>query len=130
MGFYHTGLHIGLNEYTFAGHNGTHTGVIEVTPKTNTPNFKEAILLGKTTKNWREILKIIDKVKEAFPGNSYHFIRKNCNSFSNALAEALLGKGVPGYVNRMAGIGSVFLDIDDFVRMRPYDPKYEVSRKL
>lgn len=75
-------------------------------------------------------MKIIDEVKEAFPGNSYHFIRKNCNSFSNALAEALLGKGVPGYVNRMAGIGSVFLDIDDFVRMRPYDPKYEVSRKL
>lgn len=53
FGFYHTGIHIGLNEYTFAGHNGTHTGVMEVTPKTNTPNFKEAIFLGKTMKNWR-----------------------------------------------------------------------------
>lgn len=53
FGFYHTGIHIGLNEYTFAGHNGSHTGVMEVTPKTNTPNFREAIHLGKTSLHWR-----------------------------------------------------------------------------
>lgn len=80
-------------------------------------------------KSWREILKILDDLREAFPGNSYHIARKNCNSFSNALAEALLGKGIPGYINRMASIGSFFMDIDDFVRMRPYDSKYETSLK-
>jgi hypothetical protein len=124
LGFYHTGIHIGLNEYTFAGHNGSHTGVVEVTPKTNTPNLRESILLGKTMKHWREITKILDELREAFPGNSYHIARKNCNSFSNAFSLALLGKGIPGYVNRMASIGSFFMDIDDFIRMRPYDAKY------
>lgn len=53
LGFYHTGIQLGLNEYTFAGHNGSHTGVIEVTPKTNTPNLRESLLIGKTNKNWR-----------------------------------------------------------------------------
>jgi hypothetical protein len=66
----------------------------------------------------------LDDLREKFPGNSYHYMRKNCNSFSNALAEALLGEEIPGYINRMAKIGSFFLDIDDFVRMRPYDSKY------
>lgn len=56
-------------------------------------------------------------------------MRKNCNAFSNALSEALLGKKIPGYVNRMASLGSVFLDIDDFIRMRPYDGKYETKLK-
>ena len=28
LGFYHTGIQLGLNEYTFAGHNGAHTGVL------------------------------------------------------------------------------------------------------
>jgi hypothetical protein len=60
--------------------------VVEVTPKTNTPNFREAVLLGKTMKSMREIIKILDDLKDAFPGNSYHISRKNCNSFSNAFA--------------------------------------------
>jgi hypothetical protein len=102
---------------------------MEVTPKTNTPNFREAIHLGKTTLHWREINKILDDLREAFPGNSYHVIRKNCNTFSNCLCEALLGKKIPGYVNRMANIGKVFLEVDDFIRMRPYDSKFEVSAK-
>ena len=40
-----------------------------------------------------------------------------------------MGKGIPGYINRMAFLGSVLLDIDDFVRMRPYDDKFEVKMK-
>ena len=78
-------------------------------------------------KHWREITKILDDLKEAFPGNSYHVARKNCNSFSNALAEALLDKGIPGYINRIASIGSFFMDIDDFIRMKPHDAKYQNS---
>jgi hypothetical protein len=41
----------------------------------------------------------------------------------------LLGKGIPGYINRIANIVSFFMDIEDFVRMKPYDSKFEVSFK-
>lgn len=49
LGVYHTGIEIGASEYTFGYHDGSYTGVMEVAPKTNHPNFRESILLGKTT---------------------------------------------------------------------------------
>ena len=70
---------------------------------------------------------MLEGIKEKFPGNSYHLIRKNCNTFTNCFAEALLHKPIPGWVNRMANIGKFFIEINDFFGMRPYDPRYETS---
>lgn len=30
---------------------------------------------------------------------------RNCNHFANALCTQLLGKGIPGYLNRLAFVG-------------------------
>lgn len=54
-------------------------------------------------------------------------IRKNCNTFTNCVCEALLHKEIPGYVNRLANMGKCLMELDDFFRLRPYDKKYEVS---
>jgi hypothetical protein len=40
LGFYHTGIEFGSTEYTFAGHDGPETGIMEVSPKVNHPNFR------------------------------------------------------------------------------------------
>ena len=40
LGFYHSGIEIGSAEYTFGGHQGTDTGVMQVAPKVNHPNFR------------------------------------------------------------------------------------------
>lgn len=85
LGFYHSGIEIGSTEYTFAGHEGSHTGVMEVSPKVNHPNFRESISLGKTSLAPHEIHKIIDSLRDRFPGNSYDVIRKNCNTFTNCV---------------------------------------------
>lgn len=85
LGFYHTGIQFGSTEYTFAGHDGSETGVMEVSPKVNHPNFRETILLGKTTMPLYEIHKVIDNLRDKFPGNSYNTIRKNCNTFTNCV---------------------------------------------
>lgn len=74
-----------------------------------------------------QIAKIIDSLRDKFPGDSYDVIRKNCNTFTNCLSEAILHKKIPGYVNRLANMAKVFYEIDDFLRMRPYNEKYEVS---
>lgn len=60
LGFYHTGLEIGSREFTFGYHDGPSTGVMEVAPKVNHPNFRESILMGKTTASYKKIESIID----------------------------------------------------------------------
>jgi hypothetical protein len=51
-------------------------------------------------------------------------IRKNCNTFTNCVCEAVLHKKIPGFVNRLANMAKIFYEIDDFFRMRPYNEKY------
>lgn len=99
---------------------------MEVSPKVNHPNFRESVLLGRTAASSREVQKIVDELKEKFEGKSYHVIRKNCNTFTNAVCEALLKKKIPGWVNRLANMGKAMIEIQDFVMIRPYDPMYEV----
>lgn len=127
LGFYHTGIQLDLKEFTFGGHQGNETGVMEVPPKTNHPNFRESILLGKTSYSYREIYNMLDSIKEKFPGNSYHLIRKNCNTFTNCFSEALLHKPIPSWVDRMAKIGRFFTEASDFLAMRPYESRWETA---
>lgn len=67
---------------------------------------------------------IIDSLRDRFSGNSYHLIRKNCNTFTNALATAILNAPIPSWIDRMAGIGRFFLITSDFFAMRTHDPKF------
>jgi hypothetical protein len=70
---------------------------------------------------------MLDNIKEKFPGNSYHVIRKNCNTFTNCFCEALLNQPIPSWVDRMAGIARFFLVAQDFIAMRPYESKWETA---
>lgn len=53
LGFYHTGIQLDLKEFTFGFHPNDSTGVMEVPPKVNHPNFRESILLGTTAYSYR-----------------------------------------------------------------------------
>ncbi len=110
LGFYHTGIQINDVEYSFGGHDGSSTGVCECRPRTSFPEgtFRNSLELGTTRLTSREIIGILDQLKGDFPGNSYNVITRNCNHFSNEVSKRVLGKGIPGYVNRLACIGSVF----------------------
>lgn len=74
-------------------------------------------------------MSVLDGLHTKFKGNSYHLIRKNCNTFTNCFSEAILNKPIPSFVNRMANWGKVVFEVDDFFRMRPYEIKYETSAK-
>ena len=39
---------------------------------------------------------------ERFYGDEYDLIRQNCNHFSEAYCQALVGKSIPPWVNRLA----------------------------
>lgn len=63
LGFYHTGIQLELKQFTFGYHAGDSTGVQEVPPKVNHPNFRETILLGRTKYSYREIYNMLDDIK-------------------------------------------------------------------
>jgi len=61
---------------------------------------------------------VVDKLREEFRASSYDLIRRNCNVFSEALCRKLLGKGIPGFVNRLAYMGGMLYSCLDFIRIR------------
>ncbi len=65
----------------------------------NVQSLKQMILTDKTLFDCKDL-------RSQFGPNSYNLITKNCNSFSNAFAWALVGRTIPPHVNRLADIGS------------------------
>ena len=54
----------------------------------------------------KDLETIIQSLKPHFQGSDYHVLNKNCNCFANEFCQRVVGKEIPGYVNRMANIGS------------------------
>eukprot|EP01111_Echinosteliopsis_oligospora_P018342 TRINITY_DN8347_c0_g1_i1.p1 TRINITY_DN8347_c0_g1~~TRINITY_DN8347_c0_g1_i1.p1 ORF type:complete len:255 (-),score=52.32 TRINITY_DN8347_c0_g1_i1:54-818(-) len=109
LGAFHTGIEIAGTEYSFGGHDYSRTGVFEIHPKTAYgAKFRETILLGEVTIPMEEILRRISDLSEEFPGNKYHPLNRNCNTFSNELSLSLLNKPIPSYINRLPHLGNIF----------------------
>lgn len=103
-GFFHTGVEILGVEYSF-GQGG---GVYECAPKSAPDGrFRESILMGsiESTATARSAL---DRVRPDFPGDGYSLIFKNCNDFSTAYIRAMLGRDIPGRINRLARLGRMW----------------------
>lgn len=107
IGVFHSGIEIGDKEYSFGGHDFSYTGVFDIEPRTACgAKFREAHLLGEIDITPRELQRIVDELSDEFPGNSYHPLTRNCNTFANELCLRLLKVGIPSYVNRLANMGS------------------------
>lgn len=52
------------------------------------------------------LARAIDSLREEFAPDRYNVLTRNCNTFASALCEELVGKPVPGYVNRLAWMGA------------------------
>lgn len=103
MGLHHSGVEVLGTEYSFA----SNAGIFENTPK-EAPGakFREQILMGVMDGGQAELTKAVDDLRIAFGPNDYNIVRKNCNQFANSMIFKLLGKQAPGYVNRIADVGS------------------------
>eukprot|EP01112_Ceratiomyxa_fruticulosa_P006509 TRINITY_DN1731_c0_g1_i1.p1 TRINITY_DN1731_c0_g1~~TRINITY_DN1731_c0_g1_i1.p1 ORF type:complete len:209 (-),score=17.46 TRINITY_DN1731_c0_g1_i1:152-778(-) len=110
MGVYHSAIEVYGTEYSFGGHNYSITGIFTVEPKCALgATYRESITLGETSLTRREVDQVIEKMSEDWLGNSYTTLTRNCNTFSNEFVKVLLnGKTIPGYVNRLANIGTYF----------------------
>jgi hypothetical protein len=69
--------------------------------------FRERIYLGDTKLDKRAFETTIDRLKADWKGERYNVLKCNCNHFADELANALMGYGIPLWVNRMSGLGSM-----------------------
>ncbi|KAL7714054.1 PPPDE domain-containing protein [Entamoeba marina] len=101
MGAYHSGVCIYNREYTFS-----ESGVFNTAPKQVDAQFRTAIQIGTFTGGTTAFDSAINELKKKFVPGSYDLYANNCNHFSNALCQKLIGKEIPSWVNRMAGVGA------------------------
>eukprot|EP01126_Amoeba_proteus_P022756 TRINITY_DN2293_c0_g2_i1.p1 TRINITY_DN2293_c0_g2~~TRINITY_DN2293_c0_g2_i1.p1 ORF type:complete len:387 (+),score=84.73 TRINITY_DN2293_c0_g2_i1:343-1503(+) len=84
-------------------------GIYEQVPKEVSPDalwvYKESVFLGNTIFSKEEVRCIVRSISPNWGKNSYHILTKNCNHFTDTLSTALVGCGIPTWVNRLAGIG-------------------------
>ncbi|MBA0673748.1 hypothetical protein Goari_015375 [Gossypium aridum] len=112
FGIFHSGIEVHGKEYGFGAHDFPVSGVFEVEPK-SCPGFiyRSSILLGRINMPYSEFREFIENVASEYHGDTYHLISKNCNHFTDDMAQRLIGRHIPGWVNRMARLGTLILPI-------------------
>ncbi|KAM7260451.1 hypothetical protein ACFE04_016192 [Oxalis oulophora] len=107
MGIFHSGIEAHGMEYGFGAHEYPSSGVFEVQPR-SCPGFifRRAVLLGTTELTPTEFRSFMEHISAEYHGDTYHLIAKNCNHFTEEVCLQLTGKPIPGWVNRMARVGS------------------------
>ncbi|XVE98280.1 hypothetical protein REPUB_Repub03eG0092000 [Reevesia pubescens] len=108
FGIFHSGIEVHGKEYGFGAHDFPLSGVFEVEPK-SCPGFiyRCSISLGHISMPFSEFRALIESVASEYHGDTYHLISKNCNHFTDDMAYRLTGRHIPGWVNRLARLGSV-----------------------
>ncbi|XP_027084198.1 deSI-like protein At4g17486 [Coffea arabica] len=109
LGIFHSGIEVHGLEYGYGAHEYPTSGVFEVEPK-NCPGFvfRRSVLLGSTDMTRSEIQSFMEHLSSKYHGDNYHLIAKNCNHFTDDVSVCLTGKRIPGWVNRLAHLGSFF----------------------
>ncbi|KAK3439320.1 hypothetical protein EUGRSUZ_C04173 [Eucalyptus grandis] len=108
LGIFHSGIQVHGKEYGFGAHDFPASGVFEVEPQ-SCPGFiyRCSISLGHINMPPSDFRLFIERMASEYHGDTYHLISKNCNHFTSDVAYRLTGKTIPGWVNRLARLGSL-----------------------
>lgn len=109
LGVFHSGIEVHGLEYGFGAHDFPTSGVFEVEPRT-CPGYvyRRSIWMGTTAMSSAEFRSFIEDLAGKYSGNTYHLISKNCNHFTDDVSKNITKKSSPGWVNRLARVGSFF----------------------
>lgn len=109
LGVFHSGIEIRGVEYCYGGHPESSTGVFQIEPRTAPDaRFRQAIIVGTSRLDSRSMQRALDSFSDGWSGDSYNLLTRNCNHYSDALCFELTGVRIPGWINRLAFIGSKF----------------------
>lgn len=104
LGLFHSGVVVGGSEYTFASGGG----IFNHEPKGAAAKFRETVNIGSFHGSSQQLAQIIEELRQDFTGSNYHVLTRNCNHFADEFLQRLVNKSIPGYINRLANLGSVF----------------------
>jgi hypothetical protein len=68
--------------------------------------LRSKLVLGKTSLSRNALKQIMREMGPTWKGKTYHILKKNCNHFCEAFSSRLVGQELPGYINRLAWLGS------------------------
>ncbi|XP_077210796.1 deSI-like protein At4g17486 [Tasmannia lanceolata] len=108
LGIFHSGIEVHGSEYGFGAHDFPTSGIFEVEPK-SCPGFiyRCSISLGNISIPSSEFRAFMENIASEYHGDTYHLISKNCNHFTDDVCLRLTGRRIPGWVNRLAGLGAM-----------------------
>jgi hypothetical protein len=108
VGIFHSGIEVHGMEYGFGAHDYPSSGVFEVEPK-KCPGFiyRCSIQLGHINIAPDQFREFIEGLTCDYYGDTYHLISKNCNHFTDEVSSKLVGRRIPGWVNRLAKLGAL-----------------------
>lgn len=104
VGLYHSGIEINDTEYSFASKAG---GIFRIEPKkARGVRFREQIEIGRLEEGEEEldIERALEVLRPNFQPSDYDLVTRNCNHFCDAFLQEILGKQLPGHVNRMSNV--------------------------
>ncbi|GFP55494.1 desumoylating isopeptidase 1 [Trichoderma asperellum] len=93
---YHTSIELQGREYVYDG------GIISIVPGTSHLGQPlERLHLGKTNLPMDVIGDYLESIRSIFTIEAYDLFRHNCNNFTDAFSNFLLGKGIPSHISQM-----------------------------
>jgi len=106
-GIYHVGVEVYGLEWFFGQSFDDMTGVSCHEPKMHRAHhYRESVLMGTTPLSEEQVFDLLDRLKEEWPGYSYHLYKRNCISFADALLKSLEVKGPPSWLFSAMGAAS------------------------
>lgn len=106
FGLHHSGVEIMGREYSF-GSGGS--GIFDGSPR-EAPGarFRFQLEMGTYDGGSKELNQALEdlRLNHNFGSGDYSLVRRNCNTFCNALVWKLLQRQIPAYINRLAEIGN------------------------
>lgn len=108
LGVYHSAVEAYGTEYAYGAHDYPTSGVFEVEPR-QCPGFKfrKSLKLGTVWMGPEKFREFVEEIACEYTGDSYHLLFKNCNHFCDDISMRLAGLPLPGWINRLARIGSL-----------------------
>lgn len=108
LGVYHSAIEAYGAEYAYGAHDFPSSGVFEVKPRL-CPGFKfrKSLTLGTVRMGAQKFRDFVEEIACEYTGDSYHVLSKNCNHFCNDVSVRLVRVQIPGWINRLANIGSL-----------------------
>ncbi len=108
---FHTAIEYDQTEYAFGYLNEPEvSGIYDIKPMTyDDGTFIESITIGYLSR--RQFFTKFEKIKKIFLAQSYNFLTKNCNHFTNDLIKLLFDKELPDKYRSFLKVGEFFRKI-------------------